>query len=38
MEAIEQRDKAEAEKRMSEHLRSVLNDFLHSKELRSFYE
>jgi DNA-binding GntR family transcriptional regulator len=36
-EAIEQRDGGRAEKRMSEHLRSVLNDFLHSRELQSFY-
>jgi DNA-binding GntR family transcriptional regulator len=34
--AIEQRAGDRAEKRMSEHLRSVLEDFLRSKEFRSF--
>jgi len=34
--AIEKRDGNQAEKRMSEHLRSVLEDFLHSQELQSF--
>lgn len=35
IEALERRNKAAAEKRMSEHLRSLLKDFLHSKELKS---
>jgi len=34
--ASEQKDGVQAEQRMTEHLQSVLNDFLHSKELRSF--
>lgn len=35
VEALERRDSALAEKRMSDHLRSLLNDFLHSEELKS---
>jgi DNA-binding GntR family transcriptional regulator len=34
--AIEKKDGNRAEKRMSEHLCSVLEDFLHSKELQTF--
>jgi len=34
--AIERKDEVEAERRMSEHLRSLLNDFINSKELQSF--
>lgn len=34
---IEQRDGAQAEKRMAEHLRSVLDDFLISKILQPFW-
>ena len=36
IEAIEQKDKALAGGRMFDHLESVLNDFVHSKELKSF--
>ena len=36
IKALEQRDGAQAEGRMSEHLRSVLDEFLRSKELESF--
>jgi len=35
-EAIEQRDEIEAERRLLKHLRSLLDDFIHSKELQSF--
>jgi len=36
MEALEQRDGAEAERRMSKHLQSLLEEFLQSRELQSF--
>ncbi len=36
MEAFEQRDGMIAERRMSEHLRSVLEEFLQSEEIKSF--
>jgi DNA-binding GntR family transcriptional regulator len=38
MKTLEQRNQAQAEKRISEHLLSVLEEFLQSKELESFCE
>ena len=37
LEAIEQRDEFEAERRLSEHLHSLLDDFINSKELQSYF-
>ena len=36
IEAIAQKDEVQAEKRISEHLRSVLEEFIQSKEFRSY--
>lgn len=36
IEAIEQKNEVEAVRRMSGHIRSILNDFINSKELQSF--
>jgi DNA-binding GntR family transcriptional regulator len=36
IEAIERKDELKAERAVSEHLRSLLNDFINSKELQSF--
>lgn len=37
MEALEQQERTLVEQRMSDHLRSVLNEFLQSTELKSYY-